>query len=87
MAQRVKLYEEKKTKKSVPLWGWVLAIVLAVALIVFFFSRRSPQDVTAPTVAPAAALIFPSLLPAGRRVAANAQLPVRRKAMAETQSS
>jgi len=87
MAQRVKLYEEKKTKKALPLWAWVLAIVLAVALIVFFFSRRSAQNVSAPAITPAAGLTFPSLFPAGPGVAPAMESPVLRNAMDSTQGS
>lgn len=57
MAQRVKLYEEKKSAKALPLWAWVLAIVLMVALIVFFFTRHNDQALKAPTITPAAAVV------------------------------
>lgn len=60
MAQRVKLYEAKKAKRALPLWGWVLGIVLVVALIVFLFTRRNSDPATAPVITPAAWLSFPA---------------------------
>lgn len=77
MAQRVKLYEEKKTKKSLPLWGWVLAILVAVALIVFFFARQTPRDVSEPAITPAAGLTFPVDSPSGPVLAQVSQWPLR----------
>ena len=36
MADRVKVYEEG-TKKSLPLWAWLLPLLLLLALLAFFF--------------------------------------------------
>lgn len=77
MAQRVKLYEEKKTKKSLPMWGWVLAILVAVALIVFFFARQTPRDVSEPVITPAAVLTFPAVSPFGPVLTEVSQWPLR----------
>lgn len=77
MAQRVRLYEEKKTKKSLPLWGWALAILVAVALIVFFFARQTPHEVSEPTITPAARLTFPAVSPFGPTLAEVSQWPLR----------
>ncbi len=62
MAERVKIYEE--TKKGLPIWAWLLPLLLLLALLAYFLTRHhdqpaavAPAAVSAP-VAPAA---FPDL--------------------------
>ena len=61
MVDRVKVYEETK-KKGISLWAWLLPLLLLLALLIFFLSRRPAN----PTVAPA---------PAAAQVTAPAALP------------
>ena len=57
MADRVKVYEEG-TKKKLPIWAWLLPLLLLLALLAYFLTRPKPEPVTtaAPVseVAPAA---------------------------------
>ena len=61
MPDKVKVYEEKK--KGLPIWAWLLPLLLLVALIAYFMTRHKDEPVVtqAPVsqVAPAAA--FPDL--------------------------
>ncbi len=65
MADRVKVYEEKK--KSLPIWAWLLPLLLLLALVAFFLTRHheAPAAVsTAPAVTTPAATTpaaFPDL--------------------------
>ena len=61
MPDKVKVYEEKK--KGLPIWAWLLPLLLLVALAAYFLTRHKdePQVTQAPAsqVAPTAA--FPDL--------------------------
>ena len=59
MADHVKVYEEKK---SLPIWAWLLPLLLLLALLAYFLTRHkaAPADTTAP-VATAPASAFPDL--------------------------
>ena len=61
MPDKVKVYEEKK--KGLPVWAWLLPLLLLVALAAYFLTRHKdePQVTQAPAsqVAPAAG--FPDL--------------------------
>ncbi len=61
MSEKVKVYEEKK--KGLPIWAWLLPLLLIAALAAYFLTRHKdePQVTQAPAsqVAPAAA--FPDL--------------------------
>lgn len=61
MPDKVKVYEEKK--KGLPIWAWLLPLLLLVALAAYFLTRHKdePQVTQAPAsqVAPAAG--FPDL--------------------------
>ena len=58
MADRVKIYEEKK--KGLPIWAWLLPLLLLLALLAYFLTRHKdePAVTTAPTgqAAPTAAM-------------------------------
>jgi len=58
MPQKVKVYEEKK--QGMPVWAWVLPLLLLFALLAYFLTRHKdePTITQAPVsqVAPAAAL-------------------------------
>ncbi len=43
MAEHVKIYEEKK--KGLPIWAWLLPLLLLLALLAFFFLHRQPANV------------------------------------------
>lgn len=55
MSDRVKVYEEKK--KSLPIWAWLVPLLLLLGLLAYFFTRHhddaAPQgtSVAAPTKA------------------------------------
>ena len=61
MAENVKIYEEKK--KGLPIWAWLLPLLLLLGLLAFFLLHRSAAPAAAtPAVAPAAATTaFPDL--------------------------
>lgn len=63
MAERVKVYEEKK--KGLPIWAWLLPLLLLLALLAYFLTRHHDTPGTdAPAVsqtAPPAATAFPDL--------------------------
>ncbi len=59
MADRVKVYEENK-KKGLPIWAWLLPLLLLLALLVYFLTRH-PAAQTAAAPAPAATSAFPDL--------------------------
>ena len=62
MAEHVKIYEEKK--KGLPIWAWLLPLLLLLALLAYFLTRnRNPADAPAVSQAtPAAATnAFPDL--------------------------
>ena len=52
MAERVKVYEEG-TKKGLPIWAWLLPLLLLLALLAYFLTRH--HDEPAAVVAPATA--------------------------------
>ena len=65
MAERVKVYEENK-KSGIPIWAWLLPLLLLLALLAYFLTRHKDDTaapaatpVTQSTPAPAAA--FPDL--------------------------
>ena len=60
MAENVKIYEEKK--KGLPIWAWLLPLLLLLALLAYFLTHRPAPAATA-TPAPAAATAgaFPDL--------------------------
>ncbi len=58
MAENVKIYEEKK--KGLPIWAWLLPLLLLLALLAYFLLHRPAPVATAP--APAVATqAFPDL--------------------------
>ena len=52
MADRVKVYEEKK--KGLPIWAWLLPLLLLLALLAYFLTRHKTDVQPAITQAPAA---------------------------------
>ena len=56
MAERVKVYEEGN-KKGLPIWAWLLPLLLLLALLAYFLTRHK-ADTTA--VPPAAAVTQPA---------------------------
>ncbi len=62
MADRVKIYEEKK--KGLPIWAWLLPLLLLLALLAYFLTRKpaAPVATAAPVAAaPAQPAAFPDL--------------------------
>ena len=62
MAERVKVYEEKKS--GLPIWAWLLPLLLLIALLAWFLTRHKDQTTAAPAAVPAAtatAAAFPDL--------------------------
>lgn len=61
MTDRVKVYEE--TKKGLPVWAWLLPLLLIAAVLAYFLIHRHPAE-NAVVVAPAinaAPAVFPDL--------------------------
>ncbi len=59
MPDHVKVYEEKK--KGLPIWAWLLPLLLLLALLAYFLTRHHDQPAVA-TATPAAAVAgFPDL--------------------------
>ena len=52
MADRVKVYEEK-TKGGLPIWAWLLPLLLLLALLAYFLTRHKAEP-AATTAQPAA---------------------------------
>ena len=49
MVKRVKLYEEKRRSWTVPLWVWILGLVVVLTLLFLFFTHRE-RPMERPTV-------------------------------------
>ncbi len=59
MAEHVKIYEEKK--KGLPVWAWLLPLLLLLALLAFFLLHRQPANVAVTsTAAPVASAATPA---------------------------
>ena len=60
MSENVKIYEEKK--KGLPIWAWLLPLLLLLGLLAYFLLHRPAATAATPVVAPAAATAaFPDL--------------------------
>ncbi len=60
MAEHVKIYEEKK--KGLPIWAWLLPLLLLLALLAYFLTHRhTPADATAVSQATPVGASFPDL--------------------------
>ncbi len=61
MSEKVKIYEEKK--KGLPLWAWLLPLLVIAALLAYFLTRHKeePQVTQAPVTQVAPAAAFPDL--------------------------
>lgn len=61
MTDRVKVYEEKK--KGLPIWAWLIPLLILLALLAYFLTRHRQQPVTAAPVTQSAAPVaaFPDL--------------------------
>ena len=60
MSENVKIYEEKK--KGLPIWAWLLPLLLLLALLAYFLLHKPATIAATPAPAPvAAATTFPDL--------------------------
>ena len=59
MAERVKVYEE--TKKGIPVWAWLLPLLLLLALLAYFLTHRPPADGAPMVSSTAVTAAFPDL--------------------------
>ncbi len=60
MSEHIKVYEEKK--KGLPIWAWLLPMLLLLALLAYFLLHRPAQTAAvAPAPTPVAATAFPDL--------------------------
>jgi len=63
VAERVKIYEEKK--RGLPLWAWLLPLLLLLALLAYFLSRHrgvtERSEGETPTVSQTSPAAFPEL--------------------------
>lgn len=57
MADRIKVYEEKRG--GLPIWAWLLPLLLVIAALAYFLTRKHDAPVVAS--APVAASAFPDL--------------------------
>ncbi len=48
MADRVKVYEEAGKKKGLPIWAWLIPLLLLLALLLYFLTRRHDTAAVAP---------------------------------------
>ncbi len=48
MAEKVKVYEEQQ-KKGMPIWAWLIPLLVLLALLIWFFSRSRHEATTAAT--------------------------------------
>ncbi len=64
MADRVKVYEES-TKKGLPIWAWLLPLLILLALLAYFLTRHraEPAAVVAPVSQTAPAAAAPAAFP------------------------
>ncbi len=62
MAEHVKVYEEKK--KGLPIWAWLLPLLLLLALLAYFLTHRNNTAADAtPAATPVAATAAPAAFP------------------------
>lgn len=56
MAKRIKIYEEKRQEKAIPLWAWILGLVVVITVLVLFFTHGREHPAAQPAVTPVSAL-------------------------------
>jgi outer membrane protein OmpA-like peptidoglycan-associated protein len=61
MTERVKVYEEGGKKAGIPLWAWLVPLLLLLALLAYFLTRHK-SDNTTPAATPTATAA-PAALP------------------------
>jgi hypothetical protein len=59
MADRVKVYEEKK--KGIPVWAWLLPLLLLLGLLAFWFTRNRANSTTPTPVSQSKTGAYPAL--------------------------
>ena len=59
MSERIKVYEEKK--KGLPIWAWLLPLLLLLALLAYFLARPHVGSTTGAAGPAAAAAGYPDL--------------------------
>ncbi len=52
--EKVKVYEEQPGKKGLPIWAWLLPLLLLLALAAWWFSRSHNTETAATTASPSA---------------------------------
>jgi outer membrane protein OmpA-like peptidoglycan-associated protein len=62
--EKVKVYEEGGQKKGLPIWAWLLPLLLLLALGIWFFSRPHNNNETANNAAPVTDSTKPDRSPA-----------------------
>ncbi len=63
MAERIKVYEENN-KKGLPVWAWLLPLLLLLALLIYLLAHRhSGSTASVPTAAPIAQSAGAGVLP------------------------
>jgi len=61
MAERVKIYEEKK--RGLPMWAWLLPLLLVLALLAYFFSRHRGESERSEGETPSVSQTSPAAFP------------------------
>ena len=61
MSENVKIYEEKK--KGLPIWAWLLPLLLLLGLLAYFLLHKPAAVATAPAAAPAPAAATATAFP------------------------
>ena len=60
MPEHVKIYEEK-SKKGLPIWAWLLPLLLLLGLLFYFLTRHKDQPPVSSTAAAVSSPAFPDL--------------------------
>lgn len=61
MTERIKVYEEGGKKAGIPLWAWLLPLLLLLALLAYFLTRHKSDNAVPAATATAQPAALPTL--------------------------